>query len=33
MRDSLELLERVGDRSTIAEEAALALAYRELHQP
>ncbi len=28
----LELLERVGARSTITEEAALALAYQELHQ-
>jgi hypothetical protein len=28
----LELLERVGARSTITEEDALALAYQELHQ-
>ena len=28
----LELLERVGSRSTIREEDALALAYQELHQ-
>jgi predicted transcriptional regulator len=28
-----ELLERVGARSTITEEDALILAYRELHKP
>jgi hypothetical protein len=28
----IELLERVGARSTITEEDALALAYQELHQ-